>query len=153
MWFASDAIQELLGRLSHKVAGETIAPFDDGVLQARAHQLDEALAAASSATSAMTPAQQRFFSVNALLGLQVAQRQTAAALKLAEALRAPDVKRLWQLALEARTRLEQLETELARAEYPPFDRWYGESWIRAAQSPNNPHRPYQQLRDFLARQQ
>ena len=36
---------------------------------------------------------------------------------------------------EARAPLEQLETEFARGEYPPFDRWYHESWIRSADSP------------------
>ena len=81
--------------------------------------------------------------------LQIAQRQTHAALKLEEALRAPDAARMWQLVREARTSLEQLETELARGEYPPFERWYHESWIRSARSLNNPHRAYNQLRDFI----
>ena len=94
--------------------------------------------------------QQRFLGVDAGLGLQVAQRQTAAALKLEEALRATDVARMWQLVREARAPLEQLEIELLRAEYPPFDRWYQESWIRTAASVNNPHRPYNQLRAFIA---
>jgi hypothetical protein len=58
------------------------------------------------------------------LGLQIAERQTRAA-------------------------LEQLETELARAEYPPFDRWYQGSWICTATSFNNPHRAYTQVRAFL----
>jgi len=98
----------------------------------------------------MSLSQQRFFSVDVALGLHVAQRQTQAALKLEEALRAPDAARMWQLVGEARTSLEQLETEFARAEYPPFDRWYGESWIRSANSQNNPHRPYVQLRAFIS---
>jgi len=88
--------------------------------------------------------------VDVALGLQVAQRQTQAALKLEEALRAPDAAQMWQLVREARGSLEQLETELAWAEYPPFDRWYQESWIRTTLSPNNPHRPYIQLRGFIA---
>ena len=150
MWLASDAIRELLDRLSHKLAGEAPALFDAEELRTRSRELDEALAAESHAESVMTPSQQRFFSVNVGLGLQVVQRQTAAALKLVDALRAPDAAHTWQLVLEARTPLEQLETELARAEYPPFNRWYHESWIRTAQSPNNPHRPYNELRAFIA---
>ena len=93
----------------------------------------------------MSLPEQCFFSVNVALGLQVAERQTQAALKLEQALHADNP---WPLIFEARTALEQLETELARAEYPPFDRWYHESWIRSADSPNNPHRPYNQVRAF-----
>ncbi len=110
----------------------------------------DALAAESQAATGMSLAQQQFFSVDVALGLQVAERQTHAALQLDEALRAPDAARMWQLVREARTSLEQLETELARAEYPPFDRWYQESWIRTTFSPNNPHRPYVQVRAFLS---
>jgi hypothetical protein len=92
----------------------------------------------------------RFFSVDVALGLQVAQRQMQAALKLEEALRAPDAGRMWQLVFDARGSLEQLETELLRGEYPPFDRWYHETWIRSALSQSNPHRPYNQLRAFIS---
>jgi hypothetical protein len=80
----------------------------------------------------------------------VAQRQTQAALKLEEALRAPDAAHMWPLVLDARASLEQLEIELQRQEDPPFDRWYHESWIRSALSPSNPHRPYNQVRAFIA---
>jgi hypothetical protein len=41
------------------------------------------------------------------LGLEVVQRQAEAALKLEEALRAPDTAHMWPLVLEARTPLEQ----------------------------------------------
>ena len=153
MWFASDAIQELIDRLYHKVAGDSVTPFDPETatkLHTRMRQLDDALSAETHAESGMTISQHRFFSVDVALGLEVAQRQTAAALKLEEALRAPDTARIWHLVMEARAPLEQLETELARAEYPPFDRWYHESWIRSALSPSNPHRPYNQLRAFIA---
>jgi hypothetical protein len=93
--------------------------------------------------------ERRFFSIDAGLGLRIAQRQTRAALKLEEALRAPDGEHMWPLVFEARASLEQLETELARGEYEPFERWYHESWIRSARSLNNPRRAYHQLRDFI----
>ena len=153
LWFAEDAIPRLLDALSRKVAGETVPPFDAATLstlQARMKQLDDALAAESQAEPAMSFAEQRFFATDVALGLRVAERQTAAALKLEEALHAPSAARMWQLVLEARAPLEQLEVELARGEYPPFDHWYGESWIRSANSANNPHRAYAQLRDFIA---
>ena len=98
----------------------------------------------------MSLSEQRFFSVDVALSLQVAQRQTQAALKLEEALRAPDAARMWPLVFDARASLEQLETELLQGEYPPFDRGYHESWIRSALGPSNPHRPYNQLRAFIS---
>ena len=149
LWLASDAIQELLNRLQHKLAGEPYAPYDPSNLHTRLRQLDDALHSENRAEASMPLAEQRFFSVNVALGLQVAERQTTAALRLEEALQAPDAAHVWPLVFQARTALEQFETELARAEYPPFDRWYHESWIRSAQSPNNPHRPYNQLRAFI----
>jgi len=152
LWTAMITIQDLIGSLYRKVAGETPAPFNAAALaqlQARAGQLDDALAAEEKAQTGMTLSQQRFFNIDAGLGLQIAQRQTHAALKLEEALRAPDAARMWQLAREALKPLEQLETEFARGEYPPFDRWYQQSWIRSAQSNNNPHRAYNQLRAFI----
>ncbi len=57
---------------------------------------------------------------------------------------------MWPLVLQARTPLEQIEVELMRQEYPPFNRWYHETWIRSALSVNNPHRSYNNLRAFIA---
>ena len=152
LWSAMDAIQGLIDRLYQKVEGKTPAPFDAAALerlQSRARQLDDALAAEEQAEKSLPLAEQRFFSIDAGLGLRIAHRQTHAALKLEEALRAPDAARMWQSVMEARNYLELLETEFARGEYPPFDRWYGESWIRSARSLNNPHRAYNQLRAFI----
>jgi hypothetical protein len=152
LWQASDAITQLIQRLYDKVSGQTYAPMDSNLatqLQSRKAQLDEALDAEARAAVGLSDSQQQFLSVDVALGLQTAQRQTAAALKLEEALRTPDAARMWQLAREARGSLEQLETELSRAEYPPFDRWYQESWIRSANSSNNPHRSYNLVRAFI----
>lgn len=153
LWSAPDAIQELLDRLYKKVAGRSYDPVPSAtmdLMHTRNAQLQEALAAETRAENGMSLSEQRFFSTDVALGLEVAQRQTDAALKLDEALRAPDAARMWQLVREARTPLEQLEIELERGEYPPFDRWYQESWIRTSMSPQNPHRPYIQLRAFIA---
>jgi hypothetical protein len=153
LWVAEDQITQLLDRLYRKVAGETPASYNAdtlAMLQTRNQKLEDALATEVRAETGMSLSQQRFFSVDVALGLQTAQRQTQAALKLEEALRAPDAGRMWQLVREANASLEQLETEFHRAEYPPFDRWYQESWIRSANSLNNPHRPYTQVRAFIA---
>ena len=86
------------------------------------------------------------------LGLKIADYQTHAAIKLADALSAPDAAGMWKSVYEARDYLEQLENALARGEYPPFDRWYHESWIRSANSNNNPHRAFNQVRDFIGQE-
>jgi hypothetical protein len=153
LWFASDAIQELVDRLYHQAAGEPVAPFPAetlATLQSRGRQLADALKSAARAESGMSRSEQRFFSIDVELGLETAERQTRAALLLEEALRAPDAARMWQLTEQARAALEQLEVELERGEYPPFDRWYGTSWIRSATSFNNPHRAYGQVRALIA---
>jgi hypothetical protein len=152
LWTAMDAIQDLIDRLYQKIAGGQPLPFPPDTaaqLRSRAKLLDDALAGEVRAEMAMSPAQRRFLSIDAGLGLRIAQRQTHAALDLEEALQAPGLARTWQLVRDARTSLEQLETDFARAEYPPFDRWYHESWIRSAGSLNNPHRAYNQVRDFI----
>jgi len=153
LWFASEAVQNLIERLWRRVTGHPFTPFNAdtlAVLQTRSGRLDTALATAAEAEAAMTSAQQRFFSVDVSLGLRIDERQTRAALKLADALQAPDSGPMWRLIREALTPLEQLEAEFARAEYPPFDRWYHETWIRAGLQRNNPHRAYVELRAFIA---
>jgi hypothetical protein len=152
LWTTMNTIQDLISRLYRKVGGETPMPLAaDALAQllARGKQLDEALAAERQVQAGMSNPEVRFFSIDAALGLEIAQRQTHTALKLDEALRAPDTARMWQLVNDAQASLEQLETEFSRGEYPPFDRWYQQSWIRSAQSTNNPHRAYNQLREFI----
>jgi hypothetical protein len=153
LWTAPNAIEDLLYRLYRKVAGESYPPLSAETvtpLRGLKAPLDDALAAEKRAESGLSLSGQRFFTEDVALGLLVAQRQTQAALKLEEALRAPDAAHMWPLVLEAQASLEQLEVELLREEYPPFDRWYHETWIRSALSPSNPHRPYDQVRAFIA---
>lgn len=153
LWYASEAVQNLIERLWRRVTGQPLTPFNAdtlAALQARLGRLDSALATEGQIEAALTAAQQRFFSVDVGLGLRVYQRQTRAALKLADALQAPDSTGMWRLIREALVPLEQLEIDFARAEYPPFDGWYHETWIRAGLQRNNPHRPYVELRAFVA---
>jgi hypothetical protein len=153
LWYAAKFIQDLLDRLYHKVAGESIAPLDAdklSLLQSRAPQLQDALAAEERAAAGLSLSQSRFLDEELALGLQVDLRQTEAALLLVRAVNEPDATHMRPLILQARARLEQLEVELMREEYPPFDRWYHETWIRSALSDNNPHRSYNDLRAFIA---
>src|SRR5438876_2865937 len=153
LWYASDAALHLVERLWRRVTGQPFAAFNPdtlAVLRERLVRLDSALSAAAHAESTMTAAQQQFFSVDAGLGLRIDERQTQSALLLAAALAATDSIAMWRQVRAALTPLEQLEVEFARAGYPPFDRWYHETWIRAGVQRNNPHRAYVVLRAFIA---
>ena len=166
LWTASNALQMLITRLHNRVLGRPMPPdttppqfrffrgmpLDSAIplLRERLPQLESALTQEASAEAQMTPDQAQYFHENVALGLLIDARQTAAALKLADALAAPDTTQMWQLAWHARAPLENLEDQLLWAEHPPFDRWYHETWIRSAFSANNPHRPYDELRAFLA---
>jgi hypothetical protein len=57
---------------------------------------------------------------------------------------------IWALINDAMQPLEQLEIAILRAERPPFDKWYRETWIKNAGSPLNLHRAYNQLREFIS---
>ena len=153
LWYASDATMRLIERLWRRVTGQPFEAFNAdtlAVLRERIVGLDSALSSEAQAESTMTAPQQQFFSVDAGLGLRIDERQTRAALLLADALTATDSITMWRRVREALVPLEQLEVEFARAEYPPFDRWYHETWIRAGAQRNNPHRAYTVLREFLA---
>jgi len=153
LWYASEAVQNLIERLWRRANGQPFTPFSAdtlAVLQARIVRLDSALAVEGEAEATMTSAQQRFFSVDVGIGLRIDERQTRAALQLADALQAPDSAARWRVTRQALQPLEQLESDLARAEYPPFERWYHETWIRAGLQRNNPHRAYAELRAFIA---
>jgi hypothetical protein len=152
LWYASDAVQSLIERLWHRANGTPFTPFNAdtlAVLQSRIARLDTALARETAAGAALDRTERRFLSVDVGLGLRVDERQTRAALKLVEALQAPDSGAMWRLVAEALTPLEQLESDFTRLEYPPFERWYGETWIRAGLQRNNPHRAYVELRAFV----
>jgi len=155
MWNPMVNIQALLGSLYAKVGGGAPPAFSADTLaqlQARGKSLDDALASEQKAEAGMPITEARFLSIDAGLGLKIADYQTHAAIKLADALSAPDAAGMWKSVYEARDYLEQLETAFARGEYPPFDRWYHESWIRSANSNNNPHRAFNQVRDFIGQE-
>jgi hypothetical protein len=163
LWLGANAVEDLVSRLHDRVLGRAPATADTGrfrmfrvpldsalpLLRARAPLLDSALTLEARAEGQMTPDQAQYFHENVALGLLLAARQEEAALTLADALQAPDTTRMWQLAWQARAPLDNLEAQLLWAEHPPFDRWYHETWIRTTYSPNNPHRSYEMVRQFL----
>ena len=51
---------------------------------------------------------------------------------------------------QAMVPLEQLELEILRAEHPPFEEWYRNTYIRHPHTGLNPHKAYLFLRAFLS---
>lgn len=153
LWNGSDMVQSLLGKLIDKFNGKSVTPADANKIQElkkRDREYQETMDIAEKAKQKMNHQQQQYFFENALLGLLIDWRPTQAALKLNEALSEPDHQKAWALVEDARKPLEQLKLEISRAERPPFKKWYRETWIRQEFSPYNVHRPYEQVRAFLA---
>lgn len=152
LWFGSDCIEELLGRLYQRVQNGDFPEFSRATqheLSERVRRQDRAFGILSEAKRHMSLSQQRFFGVDVELGLQIDYRHCQAALKLDEALRAATPEQMWSAVFQARSALEQLEVELLRSEYPPFDGWYQETWLRDTTFVTNPHRPFRQVRAFI----
>jgi hypothetical protein len=153
LWFGSDCVEGLLGRLYQRVGSGSFPEFPKATLaelQARVKRQEQAFAVLASAKASLSLSQQRFFAVDVELGLQIDHRHCQAALKLHDALSAATPAQMWAAVFEARSALEKLEVELARSEYPPFDRWYHETWLRDANFVTNPHRPFTELRTFIS---
>jgi len=153
LWFSSNCVEELLGKLYEKIGNRNFTPINSDtlkILQTRIEKQDSAYALYNRAKKIMSLSQQRFFSIDVGIGMLIDYRHSQAALKLNEALNAADPALMWQAVFDARSALEQLEAELARGEYPPFDKWYHETWLREPLFVTNPHRPFNQIRSFIS---
>lgn len=153
LWFGADRYEKLLAELGKKVNGEKFAPVSAEIvneLKQRDENYRKTFAVIEKAKLSMNYEQKQYYSENVALGLLIDWRPTQAALKLVEALNEPDNEKSWKLAEEAVIPLEKLETELLRAERPPFEGWYRKTWIRRETKQWNPHRSYEQLRVFLS---
>jgi hypothetical protein len=155
LWFSSTCVESLLGKLYQKIGNKDFTAFNADtlqLLQTRMKQQNEAYAMYTDAQKGMSLSQQRFFGVDVGIGMLIDYRHSQAALKLYEALNAPNSTLMWQAVSEAQVALEKLEVELLRGEYPPFDKWYHETWLREPLFVTNPHRPFNQVRAFIARE-
>lgn len=153
LWFGADRYAKLLVELGKKVNGQKFTPASSETineLKQRDESYRKTFANIEKASLSMNHEQKRYYAEHVALGLLMDWRPTQAALKLVEALNAPDNETSWKLAEEARQPLEQLETEMMRAERPPFEGWYRKTWIRRETKQWNPHRSYEQMRVFLS---
>ncbi len=153
LWFGADKLQDVLERLGKKINDKPYEPVPRETLAAlkeRDASYRAAMRIISRAQSRMSDEQHQYFFEHVTLGLLIDWRPTEAAIKLIEALDAPDAAQAWKLSGQARQPLEQLEIEILRAERPPFENWYRKTWIRRETKPSNVHRSYEQLRIFLS---
>ncbi|MDQ3710670.1 MAG: glycosyl hydrolase 115 family protein, partial [Acidobacteriota bacterium] len=153
LWFGADKFQDVLGRLSKKINSKSYEPVPREMLaqlKARDEQYRSAMNTISRAQTRMNDEQKQYFFEHVEFGLLIDWRPTQAAIKLIEALDAPDAAQAWKLSGQARQPLEQLELEILHAERPPFENWYRKTWIRRETKPSNVHRSYEQLRVFLS---
>ena len=152
-WFGTDRVQEMLDKLSKKfnrlpydlTTASTVSEWTGKL----ARYNGAVTMAEETAVKLDRPAQQFLFE-QLTLWLHCNAYTLRSALLLNQALTATGDKATWDLIGQAVHPLQQLELALLRAERPPFEKWYRETWIKTEQSPLNLHRPYQQLRAFIA---
>jgi hypothetical protein len=119
-------------------------------LTQRETALSQAIQQIEQTSEKMTWDQKQYFFEHVALGLLMDLRPTQACLKLLDAMDASDDSVAWNLCAQARDPLEKFEIEILRAQRPPFDHWYRQTWIRKETSPWNLHRPHEELQLFLA---
>ena len=152
LWLGSDKVQGALGSLVKKFAGQDFSPALPEtlpMLEQRDRQYREAFTRFDTLRPKLTRAQRQYFFEHVELPLLMDWRPTQAAILLIRAMAEPDRQRAWSMCESAMEPLEKLEVEIGRAERPPFEQWYRETWIRRGPSPHNLHRPYRELRLFL----
>jgi hypothetical protein len=152
-WWACDRVPAAIDSLIKKFAGQKFAPANKETLptlRERHERYQQAFKILDRASAKMTRAQRQFFFDNCELPLRITGRHTEAAMILVQAMSEPDRDQAWAMCEKAMKPLEQLELEILRAEHPPFEGWYGNTFIRHPHTGLNPHKPYYFLRAFLA---
>jgi hypothetical protein len=153
-WYGSERVHELIEAMSRRATGakgSTALPANlKEELLARRAELKSVLDDAADASKHMDRAQAQFFHDHVVLPTLFDYAPTCAAVKLLEAVEKSDTRAMLATAAEAMPNLETLEVEILRAERPPFEKWYRKTWIRRELRPTNVHRPFEELRAFLA---
>lgn len=153
LWFAADIIRNQLEELVKKFKGEAYQIIDNkdiSLLKSRNKAYQKVMDTFSKASSKMNPTQQQFFFENTKLGLSFDWRPTQAALLLHQAMQETNINKAWTYIHQAIQPLEQLELDILKAERPPFDKWYRETWIRGTLTSLNVHRSYLLVRAFIS---
>jgi hypothetical protein len=151
-WYAGDKVAGAIDSLIKKFTGQPFAPARAdtlATLREREGRYEKAMKVLDRAADRMDPAQRQFFADH-MLPLRATWRHTQAATLLVQAMAERDRAKAWSLCQQAMKPLEELETDIARAEHPPFDHWYRATFIRHEHTGLNMHKPYLALRAFLA---
>ncbi len=126
-WFGSDRLHE---SLAHKRSAADVSE--------RADLLRRANAAAEAAITKMTRPQGQFFFEHVQFPILCDLLPLKAAIAMED-----------HSDAHALADVEQLELAILRAERPPFENWYRETFVRRGPEPNNLHRPYRELRLYI----
>jgi hypothetical protein len=151
LWQGADLVQEILRKLQDKLKGKEIQPIPASRIQEfrdREKQYAHFDKLIQKAADLMNQQQRQYFYEQISLGMLVDWRPTQAALILAEALNKPSRESIMGLVRKALDQLYVYESEILKAERPPFEKWYRETWCRREFSPNNLHRSYRQVSEF-----
>jgi hypothetical protein len=151
-WYAGDKVTGAIDSLIKKFANQPFSPARPdtlSTLREREARYEQAMKVVDRAAAKMDRAQQQFFSDH-MLPLRATWRHTQAALLLVQAMAEKNRDKAWAMCQQAMKPLEDLETDIARAEHPPFDHWYRATFIRHEHTGLNMHKPYLALRAFLS---
>jgi len=147
-WFGSDRVHAALARLQRQLRDRTpiTSPTDEIEKdRSRLGELRPFFNSMAKARPLMNRDQRRFFFEHCALTALLDSLNTQAAFALdaggTDALKRAD----YAFALTGRSELFILQ-----AEHPPFEHWYRETWIRRGPKSWNLHRPYEEVRQFLA---
>jgi hypothetical protein len=157
-----NAVLQTLGELEAKLSGKPVpaaaaAPPpasaqtspEPVALEQRKAAYDRLLRSVSDTVGKLTGERRQFLFEHVMFPLQVDALQTAAAVKLRQALADTDPAETRRLSILAWWDLRALEGEIRAAERAPFEDWYRRTWIRDDNSPYNLHRSYQKTLAFL----
>lgn len=150
LWQGANLVQEILRKLQDKLKGKAVEPLDASQLREFSDREKQYAAfdkLRQKATDRMNQQQQQYFHEQ-MLGILVDWRPTQSALILAEALNKTTKEDIMAQVRKALEPLYTYENEILRAERPPFEKWYRETWCRREFSPNNLHRSYRQVSEF-----
>ena len=147
LWQGSEAVHDGLAKL----ARNEHQPLSDHARRALSDRVQTYRNALNVVDLDRLPVKEgQFLFDHAVLPQLMDLRPTEAALEIDRAVGEIDRRAVWWELFEARAPLETLEVEIVRAEHPPFENWYRETWIRRGPKQWNVHRPYEELRLFLS---
>lgn len=152
-WYAGDKAVGAIDSLIEKLAGKRFNPARADTLPTlleRQKRYQKVFKLIEQARAKMNRQQRQFFFDHLELPLLITGKQTDAAVILVRAMDEPDRAKVWTMCQEAMKPLEELEVDISRAEHPPFEAWYRDTFIRHPLTGLNPHKPYYALRAFLS---